>query len=803
MRVFSPSHLPWTFLLAGLLFLTSPPSASAAVRLPNGSIVKTVDFERHVVALFGRMGCNAGSCHGSFQGKGGFRLSLFGYKPEMDYLALTRGSRGRRLNLTDPDSSLLLLKASGQMPHGGTRLFAEGDWQYQLLRQWISAGAPWQEGSGKVAAVTVTPPEQVFGKTGARARLTVTARFADGTKEDVTPLCQFRVNNDAVADVSNLGEVQARQAGDTSVVVSYRGHVIPVRVLVPMTPPPGFKYPKVAEVNYIDKHVFAKLRRLNIAPSELSSDAAFLRRVTLDTIGSLPTPEEIRKFLADRDPKKREKKINELLAHPLHAALWATKFCDITGNNTDTLENAQQLRTRLSQWWHAWFRKRLQANMPYDRIVHDVLCATSREKMSPKEYVKYLERIESEAAKGFDSCYKDKKTLDLFWRKQQRVPPEQWGEKTAVAFLGVRIECAQCHKHPFDRWTQQDYWAYANVFAPLTFGTSPEAKKLFDAETRSRRKADKKKRQWMFQSIREVYVNTSGRGVRFLRDPETNQPLAAKALGGPELEVKDSDPREALFAWMRSPENPFFARSFVNRVWGHYFGIGIVHPVDDFSLGNPSSNPALLDALAKDFIDSGYDIRKLEKKVLLSRTYQLSSVANETNRLDTNNYSRSYVRPLMAEVVVDIMDDALGTRENFGKDVPENCRAIEIGSTRIASSALREAFRVFGRPTRAAGCDCERPSEPTVSYKLFLMADPTLQARITPSRNRLRELLANKNLTDEQVLEELFLATLSRPPTKREKEKALKHIQSRKDRQTGFGDTLWALVNTTEFIFNH
>jgi Protein of unknown function (DUF1549)/Protein of unknown function (DUF1553) len=793
---------PWAQLAAVALFtlftlfLALPARAAAPAPVKEG---EKVDFERHIMGLLGRLGCNAGSCHGSFQGKGGFRLSLFGYDPEMDYAAITRDSQARRINRTDPDNSLFLLKPTGQIAHGGGRRFSKDSWQYQMFREWIVSGMSRDAGSGTVKQVSVSPPEHTFKKLNEKLKLIVKATFADGSSQDITALTDFRTNDEAVAVVASTGEVESRRPGDTTIVVSYRGTVLPVRMLVPMTPPPGFKYPKVAEVNYIDKHVQAKLRRLNIAPSDLSSDAAFLRRVTLDTIGMLPAPEEVRKFLADKDPKKREKKIEELLAHPLHAALWATKFCDITGNNTDSLENPQQLKPKFSQMWHDWFRKRVQENVPYDQIVHDVLCATSRDGKSPEEYIKEFRGIAEAAQKGFESKYKDKKTLDLFWRKQQRVPPEQWGEKTAVAFLGVRVECAQCHKHPFDRWTQEDYWAYANVFSTVNFGISPEARNAINKANADLRKGAKRNNQ--VPQLREVFL--SGRPVGRRPNPTTNKPLSPKTLGGPEISVEaDKDPREALFAWMRSPENPFFARSFVNRVWGHYFGIGIVHPVDDFSLGNPPSNPALLDALAKDFIDSGFDIRKLEKKVLLSRTYQTSSVANPTNHLDTNNYSRSYVRPLMAEVVVDIVNDALGTKETFGVEAPSGARAIEVGSTRIQNASLREAFRVFGRSPRTVACDCERATEPTVAHKLYLMADPTLQAKMNPARNRLRPLLADKNLSDDQVTEELFLAALSRLPTAKEKAKVLEYVKT-KGRQTAFTDTLWALINTTEFVFNH
>ncbi len=429
------------------------------------------DFERHVVGLFGRMGCNAASCHGSFQGRGGLRLSLFGYDPERDYLALTRDVLGRRIDRVNPDQSLVLLKATGQIRHGGGRRFGRGSWQHRLLRDWIAAGTPWRPGSGQVTQLEFSPPECAFAGAGRQVNVHVRARFADDTEQDVTDLCEFRVNDDAVATVTPEGTVESRGAGDTVVVISYRGNVRPLRVLVARPLLPGFHYPDLPERNYIDREVFAKLRRLHIVPSGPADDAEFLRRVTIDTIGSLPSPDEVRAFLADPSPDKRDREIDRLLAHPLHAALWATKFCDITGNNTAVLEPPAEPR---SQMWFAWFRKRLAENRPYDEIVRGVLCATSRDGLSPEEWIEQVKALDAAALKGDTATYADRPTLDLFWRRGRgAVTINQWGEKTAAAFLGIRLECAQCHKHPFDRWTQRDYRAYAGVFAQVRFDASP------------------------------------------------------------------------------------------------------------------------------------------------------------------------------------------------------------------------------------------------------------------------------------------------------------------------------------------
>ncbi|MCI0359349.1 MAG: DUF1549 domain-containing protein, partial [Planctomycetaceae bacterium] len=442
------------FTVAGALAVTwglfAAPVASADVRLPDETTVEMVDFERHIMGLVGKMGCNASSCHGSFKGQAGFRLSLFGSDLDKDYAALT--GDGRRINRADPDASLVLLKPTKTVSHGGGLRFEKDSWQYQLLRTWIHQGARWEKGSGAIAAMIIDPPEYAFTRPGETGQLKVRARFADGREENIISFSSFRSNNEGVAEVTPLGQVKSRQAGDTFLVVSYRQEVMPVRTTVPREAPAGFQYPQVPEINYIDREVFGKLRRLNIVPSDLAGDAEFLRRVTIDTIGIQPTPDEVRAFLADKDHHKRTKKIDDLLAHPMHAALWATRLCDITGNNTRTLELPNWIRSERSQMWHDWFRKRMADNMPWDQIVQGVLCATSRDGLPVADWIEQAEEFDAANLKGKPTTYaQQRKSLDLFWRKSMSL--EVMGEQTAAAFLGIRLECAQCHKHPFDRWT--------------------------------------------------------------------------------------------------------------------------------------------------------------------------------------------------------------------------------------------------------------------------------------------------------------------------------------------------------------
>jgi hypothetical protein len=787
---------------AALLVLaaTAPGAPAGAIRLPGGAELPQVDFERHVVSLLAKAGCNTGACHGSFQGKGGFRLSLFGQDADKDFRALTRDGEGRRLNRYDPDQSVMLLKATGQVSHGGGRRIDPHSWQYQILRDWVAGGCRRAPGAGTVTRLDVTPAEYSFLRPGETADLTVRAVFADGTTADVAAFSEFRVKDDTVAAVSPFGQVQALRPGDTAVIATYRGTMQAVRVFVPVPAAEGAAYPPVPEASFIDREVFAKLRHLNIVPSDLSGDAEFLRRVTIDTIGSLPMPDEVRSFLADKSPDKRQRKIEELLAHPRHAALWATKFCDITGCNVDVMDSPPEVRATRARMWHDWFRRRVAADVPYDQIVKGVLLATSRDGADLKTWIGREVAWDQAAHAGSASTYAERDTLDLFWRRvegQDFFPLEKMAEQTAAAFLGVRLECAQCHKHPFDRWTQLDYRSYANVFSRVRFESSPELTATTVDLLDARRKRPAPQAGPALPRLREVYIGDPR--LRRMTHPDTGWTLKPKAPGGPELDDA-RDPRAALFEWLVRPDNPYFAPSFVNRVWAHYFGVGLVDPVDDFSQANPPTNARLLDALAQDFIAHGFDIRHLERTVLNSRTYQLTALPNATNRRDRTNYSHAYARPLMAEVVLDGLNDALGATEDFGADAPPGSRAIEVATNRVRSPHAARVFRVFGRPARSTACDCERPTEPALPQTLYLMSDPALLQKVTSGR--LQALLAGGR-PDAEVIDELFLATLSRFPDEREKQAALDRLRGAADRRTGYSDVVWALINTREFVLNH
>jgi hypothetical protein len=771
-----------------------PPRAT----LPDGGTLEEVDFDRHVASLLGRLGCNAGACHGSFQGRGGFRLSLFGYDPASDHAALTREAMGRRVDLVDPDRSLVLRKAAGLVPHEGGRRFAFDSWEYGVLRAWIAGGARRDATRPAAERIEIQARQVVLPREGAEAHLAVIARFADGSEADVTAFCDLRAKDDAVAEVLRSGGVRGLRPGETAVIASYRGLLASARVAVPTGR--TVSVPEMPASDYIDREVFAKLRALGIAPSGQATDAEFLRRVTLDVIGTLPAPEEVRAFLADSSPSKREARVDELLAHPMHAALWATRFLDITGCDVGAMEGPPEQRAGLATLWHDWFRRRIADNVPYDRIARGVLVGTSRDGQDVAAWLEAEAALRVAAREGKATDYADRPSLDLYWRRfanDEYFPIEQMAERAATAFLGVRIECAQCHKHPFDRWTQADYRAFANIFAKVRFGLSPEALAATDRLLDQRRRNDPSGALPPIPRLREVYV--ADRPARRLADPIGGGPLAPRALGGPEISL-DGDPREALMDWLTGPDNPYFARSFANRVWAAYFGVGLVDPVDNFSVANPASNEALLDALAADFVAHGYDIRHLERTILRSRAYGRSTAPTDGNLEDRGTFARAVPRRPMAEVLVDALDAALGVPGLFGPDARPGARAIEVATNRVESPELARVFRIFGRPPRTATCDCERPREAALPQTLFLMTDASLSEWI--ATGRLKRLI-DAGRDDERIVEELFLATLSRFPGEDERRSALEYVRSKSGRDAALADVLWALINTREFVLIH
>jgi len=784
------SLLTATAMIVTASFITVWP----AVADENRPLPASVSFDRHVEGLLGRLGCNAGTCHGSPRGKGGLKLSLFGAEPLEDHRALVEGGR---VDTAEPLASLMLRKPTGQVRHGGGRRFETGSWEYRLLVRWIEQGAK-RGPTAKVRRLAVSPGELCLTGPKGAGNLRVTADFSDGSREDVTPFCTFHSNDETVAGIDALGHASGGRPGFAFAVASYGGTWASAGLLVPRSPPAGFVYPRVPAENIIDQVVIGRLRKLNIVPSPSCTDAEFLRRVMIDVIGSLPTPDEVRAFLADRRPGRRARKIEELLLHRRHAALWATKFCDWTVCDMTALEEPEGLQPARARMWHDWFRKRIHENVPYDRIVRGVLCGVTRDGADLSRWIAAESvRLKTAQVRGTDPTYAERPFLDLYWRRLDGmgpVAPEHMAELTAAAFLGIRLQCAKCHRHPSDRWSQADYRAFANIFAGVRFGQSTALRDavvdLLEARRTSGRQAGPLPR------LQEVYLE-NGKD-RYLPDPATGKPLTPRPPGGPALD-EANDPREGLVAWMVSRENPYFARNFVNRVWQHYFGRGLVESADEFSDARPPDFPELLDTLAAEFLRGGYDIRQLERLVLSSQTYQRSCVPNDTNPEDESGLARFRRRRPMAEVVADLLHDACGVSPDYAPDAPAGARAVEVASNQPRNALLRRIAKAFGRPARRQLCDCERRSEPVLAESLLLMSDPAILD--LARRGRVAQ-LAKSKASDAAAVDELYLAVLSRLPNAFERAGPLDYL-AKQERRAGLEGLLWALFNTREFILVH
>lgn len=752
-------------------------------------------FGRHIMPIFSKAGCNSGSCHGTFAGKNGFRLSLFGYEPAADYASLTREVNGRRLNLLDPAGSLLLLKGTGKVPHGGGRRLDPASPAYRSLLRWIEAGAKYDSNrEPSLERVEVTLGEAILRlKSGSALQLAVNAVFTDGHSEDVTPLAVYGSLDEGIAQVDAVGRVSARRNGDTFIIVSYLGKFGRCQVLAPAAPS---KQPGDAldgSTHFIDEHIRAKLRRLNIPTSPMCDDVTFLRRVMIDLIGVTPTPDEVRAFVGDRQPDKRARKIDELLARPEYSQWWATKFSDFTGNDNRYL-GVLNYKDGFN-WWN-WLRVRLERNMPYDELVRNMLLSTAREGRSKEAHLRLLdeERPRMQDRTRWDMRYHERQTLDLFWSKSSNRAPEVVGQEISYAFLGMKLECAQCHKHPFDKWTQEDFWSFAAFFTRIQFNVPRD----LQSPDKSKPRAGK-----------ELFI--AGKGDLWIpvRHPKTKEVLPPRTLDGKVYpDADDKDPRLPLANWMTAPGNAYFARALVNRIWAHHMGRGLIEPTDALSEANPPSHPQLLDALAKDFVVHRFDLKHLHRIILNSRTYQLSAQACAGNSEDQRNYSHYTVKRLHAEVLIDAIHRVTNCRGE-GKAaadylVPPGVNAIAYPLSR-SPSALRYPFRIFGRPLRVSMCDCERDQEPSLTQALYLLNDGEMLTKIRSAKGRLAAYLAS-GITDTELIEELYLWALGRRPTPREAQITADHVAMwTKDggRAEAFQDVLWGLMNLKEFNTNH
>jgi cell division protein FtsB len=849
-------------------------------------------YHKHVTALFSKLGCNGGTCHGAVRGQNGFRLSLFGADPLADRERLLREADGRRISLTDPDASLILLKASGQSSHGGGKRIAVGSWEYELLRKWIAAGAPADDSAAaQVKELRVQPAEQVV-KRGETASLRVDAIFADGQIEDVTRFCSFQSLDPQVAAVDANGRLEGKGVGDAAVIVRYRAHLAMMGVLVPR--PGSAAFPEVSAKNFIDSHVLEKLRRLNLPPSPLADDVTFLRRVSLDICGELPTPDEVRQFLADTRDDKRQLKIEELLKRPGHAALWTLKFCDLLkAADYGVYADALSLEADAPRF-QAWVRARLEENIPYDQFVERILLATSREGRPVEEYGDEVAKMMEGFAPGRPDLelYKKRKTLDLYWQRRGS-DGVSGAMQVAHAFLGLRLECAQCHRHPHDVWQQDDLLSFANFFmrvrrvgfegdnekkypdtAALFKKFNDEGKKL-EADLKKRRETEgkkidddaKKAKAEVDKLSREIaqlekdkkpdeaarkrkemagHQETMAKADKFRQEMAALDkkaklmPEIARRLMQAEVRLKppgtfakvtspigsaesktlrllgetqsvrvadDLDPRELVMQWMRRPDNPYFAKAIVNRVWAHYFGRGVIDPPDNLSSFNPATHPELLKELCDGFIQNKYDLRWLHRTILSSRTYQQSSTATKDNQVDRANYAYFPMRRLDAEVFLDALNTATGTTEKMDMKYyhwPEEIKTVEVPYPPSQNAFVSYILENFGRPKRnsAVQCDCERDGGASVFQVLTLANHPRVWEKIKDANGRVAKLLKEKG-ADASRVDDLFLATLSRFPTEAERAACLAHMKNAESAEKGLQGVLWSLLNTREFVVQH
>lgn len=696
-----------------------------------------VSFRSDLMPILSKAGCNSGGCHGKAEGQNGFKLSVFGYDPATDFEAIALQARGRRIFPAAPDHSLLLAKATAQIPHGGgAKIERDSRWHKQL-RRWIAEGASFDQAAAQpVVGIAVEPAETTLPALGAQ-QLRVVATDSQGRSRSVTAEAVFQSNNEAIASVDADGLIRATDApGEAAILVRYLGHVSVCRVTRPRASGP---FARPAENNFVDRLVWDKLARLRIPPSGPANDATFLRRVYLDTIGTLPTANEARRFLADQAPDKRKRLAAELLERREYADYWTQRWSDLLQVDKDL--TTPQGAVAITRWIHG----QLEKNAPYDQFVRAILTAQGS--------------TLGDSPAVFYQVHND---------------PEKLARSVCQLFLGVRIECAQCHHHPFERWDQHDYFALAGFFTGVQ--RSPGA---------------------------PTGMKIVGKAGADLKHPRTGQVAPAAGLGAAPVDFSESgvhansDRRVALAAWVTSPDNPYFARTIVNRLCAHYLGRGLVEPIDDLRATNPASNEPLLDALAAHLIESRFDLKAVTRIILESQVYQLSAAATEVNRQDEQNYSHALWKPLPAEVLLDAISQATGVSEDFN-GWPRGTRAIELWDNKLPSHFLE----VFGRPTRQTVCSCERGVEPSVAQALHLMNAPATLAKIQDPGGRAAQ-LARSSLSDEQIVEELCLATLSRLPGEEERRLLLRAFAEATNRAEAAEDVLWTLVNTKEFVFNH
>ncbi|HVV99848.1 MAG TPA: DUF1549 and DUF1553 domain-containing protein [Planctomycetaceae bacterium] len=712
-----------------------------------------ISFRNDVLPVLSKAGCNMGLCHGNQNGKGGFKLSLRGEDPEWDYAALTRDLSNRRTNSIDPDASLALMKPLMQVPHEGGRRFAADSLEHRILREWIAQGARSDlERAPRLAALDVEPLAAVLVEPAEGVQLRARARFGDGSSRDVTSLAVYEPVEPIVI-VDHEGRVSRAGFGETTVVVRFLEQQIPVRIAF-VAARPDFVWNAPAPANFIDEAVFAKLKELRIAPAPLCSDTEFLRRATLDLLGRIPTADEARRFAADDSAEKRPRLIEQLLQRPEFADVWALKWADLLRNEEKTLD------TKGVEAFQAWIRHCIASNKPMDAFARELIASRGSTYSSP-------------AAN--------------YYRAMRE--PLMRAESTAQLFLGVRLQCAKCHNHPFDRWTQNDYYSWANLFARVDY-------KILDNNRRDKNDGHE------FDGEQIVFMANKGE----VPHPRTGEALPPRFLADGSTPLSaNADRLEALAEWVGNARNEQFARTQANRIWYQLMGRGVVEPIDDFRATNPPSNPALLDALTHEFVRSGFDLQALIRLIMNSRTYQLSSSANESNRSDESHFSHAAVRRLSSEQLLDSLSSALAVPVEF-TDFPLGTRAAELPGVktqvmRVREKTLGDQFLIaFGKPARLQTCECERSNETTLSQTFQLLSGPLIQELLAASKNRIAQLMEKPN---DEAVAELFWSMLSRAPTTAEREKFIGYLHDHANRRQALEDIAWALATSNEFMLRH
>ena len=709
-------------------------AVSVPVHVERAVETTPVSFKLDVMPVFMKAGCNTGSCHGAARGKDGFRLSLFGFDPDGDHHRLTREISGRRLNLALVEESLLVEKASNAVPHSGGAKIKKGDEYHAALIRWLEAGAPADPGPvPAVVSLELFPPSGVMDGENETQKLTVRAKYADGSDRDVTSLAVFITNNDNSATVSQDGVVTAKNRGEAFITARFETHTVGSQFIV-LPKGLAFQWANPPANNYVDEAINRKLLRLRINPSDLCTDEEFLRRVHLDICGTLPSSDEYRSFVQSTDPSKREHLVDSLLERKEFVEMWVMKWSELL-----MIRTSNQVTYKAMLLYYNWLQQRIQANVPIDELFRELI-----------------------ASKGgtFSSA-----ATNYY---QNELDTLKVAENVAQVFLGMRIQCAQCHNHPFDRWTMEDYYGFANFFAQI--GRKPG------------------------EDSRETIVFNSGSGD--VKHPVGGRVVPPKFLGGEQPDLAGRDRREVVAAWLTSPDNQYFSRNLVNIVWAHFFGPGLINDVDDVRVTNPPVNAELLDELARRFVEDKYDFKKLVRDICTSRTYQLSTKTNETNATDERNFSHALLRRVRAEVLLDMVTTVTDTQNKFS-GLPIGARAVQIADGNTSTYFLT----TFGRATRGTVCSCEVKMEPNLSQALHLLNGDTVQGKIQAGAV-IKKMLDAKQ-TPEQIIEELSIRAFVRRPTDKEKQELVALVAAEPNPQQALEDCFWAFLNSREFVFNH